>query len=67
MTFCKQDCRCPDGHLNDLTANERAWIEFLRLIANGRDPAPRLRDVQLLRRLLQRHGRRAMPPVERRL
>ena len=66
MTFCKQDCRCPDGHLNDLTANERAWIEFLRLIANGRDPAPRLQDVQLLRRLLQRRGGRGAQRFERR-
>jgi hypothetical protein len=35
-----------------LTPNERAWLEFLRLISNGRDPAPTLRRVQLFRRIL---------------
>lgn len=34
-----------------LTDNERAWLEFLRLISDGRDPGPTLRRVQLLRRL----------------
>lgn len=32
--------------------NERAWIEFLRLITNGSDPAPDLKSVQILRRAL---------------
>ena len=35
----------------ELTDNERAWLEFLRLISDGRDPGPTLRRVQLLRRL----------------
>jgi len=40
-----------------LTANERAWIDFLRLIAEDRDPAPTLRAVQALRQeLLARPG-----------
>ncbi|MDW4551364.1 hypothetical protein R5H32_18565 [Defluviimonas sp. D31] len=43
--------------MHDLTENERAWIEFLRLISNGCDPALRLGDVQLLRRLIQRRHR----------
>ena len=35
--------------LQDLTENERAWIGFLRLIANDSDPAPTLARVQALR------------------
>ena len=37
-----------------LTENERSWVMFLRR-ARGRDPAPRLRDVQMLQRVLRRH------------
>jgi hypothetical protein len=36
-----------------LTENERAWLEFLRLIGNGRDPGITLRRVQLLRRVCE--------------
>lgn len=39
--------------INDLTDNERAWLEFLRLISLDRDPAPTLRRVQLLRRVCE--------------
>lgn len=42
---------------DDLTENERAWVDFLRLVSNGRDPALRLRDVQLMRRLMLRSYR----------
>jgi hypothetical protein len=35
---------------NELTDNEIAWVEFLRMIGNGRDLRPTLRRVQLLRR-----------------
>lgn len=35
----------------DLSANERAWIEFLRIITGNSDPAPTLPRVQALRRL----------------
>lgn len=38
----------------DLTDNERAWLEFLRLIGNGSDPRLTLRRVQLLRRICER-------------
>ncbi|WP_212526132.1 hypothetical protein [Actibacterium sp. MT2.3-13A] len=34
-----------------LTTNERAWLRFLREVSFGRDPAPTLRRVQLLRRI----------------
>lgn len=34
-----------------LTANERAWLRFLRDVSKGTDPAPTLRRVQLLRRI----------------
>ncbi|MTJ05842.1 MAG: hypothetical protein FH759_14285 [Sediminimonas qiaohouensis] len=36
---------------NELTDNEIAWVEFLRMIGNGRDLRPTLRRVQLLRRV----------------
>lgn len=45
--------RAPES-MPDLTENERVWIEFLRLISDGSDPALRLRDVQLLRRIMRR-------------
>ncbi|MER3355726.1 MAG: hypothetical protein RLQ73_17385 [Hoeflea sp. D1-CHI-28] len=35
---------------NELTDNEIAWVEFLRMIGNGRELRPALRRVQLLRR-----------------
>ena len=34
-----------------LTANEHAWIEFIRLISSDSDPRPTLARVQALRRL----------------
>jgi hypothetical protein len=37
-----------------LTDNEVAWVEFLRIIGNGRDLRPTLRRVQLLRRVCER-------------
>ncbi len=36
---------------DELTDNEIAWVEFLRMIGNGRDLRPSLRRVQLLRRV----------------
>lgn len=38
----------------DLTENEIAWIEFLRLVSDSRDPRPTFRKVHLLRRILRR-------------
>ena len=38
-----------------LTENEIAWVEFLRLISNGRDIGPTLPRVQLLMRVCTRH------------
>ena len=35
----------------ELTDNEVAWVEFLRMICNGRDIGPTLRGVRLLKRL----------------
>ena len=32
-----------------ITRNERAWIELLRDISEGRDPAPSLNGIQALR------------------
>ncbi len=39
--------------LEDLTVNERAWVGFLRLIANDMDPAPTLASVQAMRRVFR--------------
>lgn len=49
----------PRSDGSDLTANELAWVDFLRLISNGSDPGPTLRRVQLLRRVLLRSCRPA--------
>ena len=38
----------------ELTENEVAWVEFLRLISNGRDFGPTFPRVQLLRRICER-------------
>ncbi|MGM0743528.1 MAG: hypothetical protein ACQEVT_18380 [Pseudomonadota bacterium] len=35
--------------MEKLIENERAWLEFLRVISLDRDPAPTLRRVQVLR------------------
>jgi len=37
--------------VEDLTANERAWLSFLREVSKDADPSPTLRHVQLLRRI----------------
>jgi hypothetical protein len=47
----------PRADGGDLTANELAWVDFLRLISDGSDPGLTLRRVQLLRRVLRRRGR----------
>ena len=51
---CREAAETFSGGRSGLTANERAWLEFLRLVSAGRDPAPDLREVQLLQRLLRR-------------
>lgn len=40
-------------HMDELTENERSWLEFLRMISLGRNPAPTLRRLQLLRRICE--------------
>lgn len=45
-----------------LTSNERSWIEFLRLVSDGRDPAIRLKDVQPIKRLLDRAPQKTRLP-----
>ena len=35
----------------ELSENERAWIEFIRLTSHDIDPAPTLARVQALRRI----------------
>ena len=36
-----------------ISQNERAWIDFLRLVSHDCDPAPTLRHVQAIRRLFE--------------
>ena len=38
----------------DMTDNEVAWVEFLRMVGNGHDLRPTLRRVQLLRRVCRK-------------
>ncbi|RFP85745.1 hypothetical protein DZK27_15930 [Rhodobacteraceae bacterium 63075] len=47
-------CRPPGFGPPELTDNEIAWVEFLRMICNGRDIGPTLAGVRLLRRLCER-------------
>ncbi len=42
----------PAGPWGHLTENEKAWIEFIRVISNGRDPGITVKRVQALRELL---------------
>lgn len=46
----------PLGPWNQLSENERAWIEFIRVISCGRDPAPTPRRVRALTILLDGEG-----------
>ena len=39
-----------------LTENEKEWLVFWRAITAGRDPAPTLRMVQRVQRLVRRRG-----------
>jgi hypothetical protein len=42
----------PSGNWEDLTPNERAWIEFIRVISNGSDPRITPARIRALRALL---------------
>ena len=42
----------PAGPWDQLTENEMTWIEFIRVIPNGRDPGITVKRVQALRELL---------------
>ena len=39
---------------DEITANERAWLRFLREASHDTDPSPNLLCVQLLRRICKR-------------
>lgn len=45
------------GSIGTLTENEKAWIDFLRLITSGGDPPPTLAAIQALRVALWTSGR----------
>jgi hypothetical protein len=42
----------PSGKWDQLTVNEQAWIEFIRVISGGRDPSITPTRVRALRALL---------------
>ncbi|AKO96704.1 hypothetical protein MALG_01523 [Marinovum algicola DG 898] len=42
----------PAGTWEQLSANKKAWIEFIRIISNGTDPCITTGRVQALRNLL---------------
>ena len=46
-----EGCKLP--HDGPITANERTWIEFIRLTSCDTDPPPTLARVQALRELLR--------------
>jgi hypothetical protein len=44
--------RLPDD--GSLTENEKAWIEFIRLVSKNTDPEPTFRAVQALKQAMPR-------------
>jgi hypothetical protein len=42
----------PAGPWDQLTENEKAWIEFIRVISGGRDPRVTPKRVRALREML---------------
>lgn len=46
----------PLGPWDHLSENEKAWIEFIRVISCGRDPAPTPARVRALREILDDAG-----------
>ncbi|MFI0849673.1 hypothetical protein [Mesorhizobium sp. IMUNJ 23232] len=43
-------------HPLELTENERAWIEFIRLASRDSDPNPTLERVQQLQKMFRNEG-----------
>lgn len=57
MTSNRDDCvftlpTAPAGQWDQLTANEKAWIEFIRIISCGSDPRITPSRVSALTKLL---------------
>lgn len=46
-----------------ISANERSWVEFLRMLTGDQDPAPNLRCIQALRCALNRGPARIAAPL----
>lgn len=42
----------PTGRWEDMTENEKAWVEFIRVISNGTDPRITSGRVRAMRALL---------------
>ncbi len=53
MTGIVQTSERSPGSIRILTENERAWIDFLRLLSNDGGPAPTLAAIQALRAALR--------------
>jgi hypothetical protein len=53
-------CKLPTA--GPVTDNERAWVEFLRIIYDCAVPAPSFDQIVLLRRLERRQGRAVERP-----
>ena len=43
----------PAGSWDQLTENEKAWVEFIRVVSGGRDPKITLARVQMLHVMLE--------------
>ena len=43
----------PAGPWDQLTENEKAWVEFIRVVSGGRDPKITLARVQALREAIE--------------
>lgn len=48
--------RSPMGPWDQLSENEKVWVEFIRVISNGRDPRITPSRVRALRELLDAGG-----------
>lgn len=55
-------CGCTAIWDAEITANERFWIEIIRLASNDSDPAPTLGRVQQMRRIFA-EGRLDLPHI----
>lgn len=58
MTSVTNTARSTRRSERDVTENEMAWIEFLRLLSRDTDPPITLAAIQIVRKLLRRGAAR---------